>query len=164
MENDVLVNQIEVSTSHEGTQDDTSGQDAQTPAGAAPSNIRVLIRSLIERYSLTREQLTGIYDEYVALKAQAVADASVENATNEGVKAVEEEDMDHGEEDQEGASENAHGVQGEVGKMQNLVRSAMESYETSPLVFSELGAKRKMFTLEEELNLQPSAFAQELLE
>jgi len=40
----------------------------------------------------------------------------------------------------------------------------MESYETSPLVFTELGAKRKMFTLEEELNLQPSAFAQELLE
>ena len=162
MENDVLVNQIEVSTSHEGTQGNTSGQDARTPATAAPSNIRELIRSLIERYSLTREQLTGIYDEYVTLKAQAVADAAVENATNE---SVEEEEMEHGgEEDQDEASENAHGVQGEVGKMQTLVRSAIESYETSPLVFSELGAKRKLFTLEEELNLQPSTFAQELLE
>ena len=51
-----------------------------------------------------------------------------------------------------------------VGKMQSLVRSALESYETASPVMSEIGQKRKHFTLEEELRLQPSPFAQQLLE
>ena len=59
------------------------------------------------------------------------------------------------------------GVGGEgsqVGKMQTLVRTALESYETASPVMSEIGQKRKHFTLEEELRLQPSPFAQQLLE
>lgn len=60
------------------------------------------------------------------------------------------------------------GVGGEggsqVGKMQSLVRTALESYETASPVMSEIGQKRKHFTLEEELRLQPSPFAQQLLE
>ena len=51
-----------------------------------------------------------------------------------------------------------------VGKMQSLVRTALESYETASPVMSEIGQKRKHFTLEEELRLQPSPFAQQLLE
>ena len=51
-----------------------------------------------------------------------------------------------------------------VGKMQSLVRSALESFETASPVMSEIGQKRKHFTLEEELRLQPSTFAQQLLE
>lgn len=170
MENDVLVNQIEVSTSHGAAQNNCSGEDAHTPTAAAPTDIKVLIRSLIEQYGLTREQLTGIYDEYLVLKSQAMADAGVENASSEDVKSAqgeEEDGMEQGrgeEEEGDGTGENAKGVQGEVGKMQNLVRSAIESYETSPSVFTDLGAKRKQFTLEEELSMQPSPFAQELLE
>lgn len=170
MENDVLVNQIEVSTSHGAAQNNCSGEDAHTPTAAAPTDIKVLIRSLIEQYGLTREQLTGIYDEYLVLKSQTMADAGVENASSEDVKSAqgeEEDGMEQGrgeEEEGDGTGENAKGVQGEVGKMQNLVRSAIESYETSPSVFTDLGAKRKQFTLEEELSMQPSPFAQELLE
>ena len=52
----------------------------------------------------------------------------------------------------------------QVGKMQTLVRTALESYETASPVISEIGQKRKHFTLEEELRLQPSPFAQQLLE
>lgn len=52
----------------------------------------------------------------------------------------------------------------QVGKMQSLVRTALESYETASPVMSEIGQKRKHFTLEEELRLQPSPFAQQLLE
>lgn len=52
----------------------------------------------------------------------------------------------------------------QVGKMQTLVRTALESYETASPVMSEIGQKRKHFTLEEELRLQPSPFAQQLLE
>ena len=52
----------------------------------------------------------------------------------------------------------------QVGKMQSLVRTALESYETASPVISEIGQKRKHFTLEEELRLQPSPFAQQLLE
>ena len=94
----------------------------------------------------------------------------MENASSEDVKSAqgeEEDGMEQGrgeEEEGNGTGENAKGVQGEVGKMQNLVRSAIESYETSPSVFTDLGAKRKQFTLEEELSMQPSPFAQELLE
>lgn len=169
MENDVLVNQVEVSTSHGGTQNNCTGEDAHTPTTAAPADIKVLIRSLIEQYGLTREQLTSIYDEYLVLKSQAMADAGVENASSDDVKSAqgeEEDGMEQGGGEEEGNStgENAEVVPGEVGKMQNLVRSAIESYETSPSVFSDLGAKRKQFTLEEELSMQPSAFAQELLE
>ena len=169
MENDVLVNQVEVSTSHGGTQNNCTGEDAHTPTAAAPADIKVLIRSLIEQYGLTREQLTSIYDEYLVLKSQAMADAGVENASSDDVKSAQEEEEDgmeqvRGEEEGNSTGENAEVVPGEVGKMQNLVRSAIESYETSPSVFSDLGAKRKQFTLEEELSMQPSAFAQELLE
>jgi hypothetical protein len=56
------------------------------------------------------------------------------------------------------------GGEGSVGKMRTLVRSALESYETASPVISEIGQKRKHFTLEEELRLQPSPFAQQLLE
>ena len=65
--------------------------------------------------------------------------------------------MDGGDDDDD--SESSH-----VGKMQSLVRSALESYETASPVTSEIGQKRKHFTLEEELRLQPSPFAQQLLE
>ena len=52
----------------------------------------------------------------------------------------------------------------EVDKMQCLVQSALRVYEASSMQ-SELGQKRRChFTLEDELTLQPSSFAQELLE
>lgn len=64
----------------------------------------------------------------------------------------------------DGGEEEAEGDGSQVGKMQSLVRSAMESYETASPVTAELGQKRKHFTLEEELRLLPSPFAQQLLE
>ena len=67
--------------------------------------------------------------------------------------------VDGGEGGEEDMTERSH-----VGKMQTLVRTAMESYETASPVTSEIGQKRKHFTLEEELRLQPSPFAQQLLE
>lgn len=51
----------------------------------------------------------------------------------------------------------------EVDKMQTLVQSALRVYEATSMT-SELGQKRRCFTLEDELTLQPSSFAQELLE
>lgn len=47
--------------------------------------------------------------------------------------------------------------------MQTLVQTAIQSYETSPSV-AESVVKKKLFSLEEELNLRPSSFAQELLD
>lgn len=51
----------------------------------------------------------------------------------------------------------------EVDKMQTLVQSALRVYEATSMT-PELGQKRRCFTLEDELTLQPSSFAQELLE
>ena len=52
----------------------------------------------------------------------------------------------------------------EVDKMQTLVQSALRVYEASSMQ-AEIGQKRRChFSLEDELTLQPSPFAQELLE
>lgn len=75
--------------------------------------------------------------------------------------------MDGEDEENSGGVDVGVGVGGDgsqVGKMQSLVRTALESYETASPVISEIGQKRKHFTLEEELRLQPSPFAQQLLE
>ncbi len=161
-----------------------------------PSSVRVLIRSLIERYQLTREQFVAIYDDYASCKLLAAAVASSQQQQQQ--LAAQARADAHRESQQvlassklaeaNGAGKNPAGqggeegggrarapppltqegdepdeeLHGEVGKMQHLVQSAIKSYETSSI--SELGQKRKMFSLEEELNLKPSPFAQELLE
>lgn len=170
MENNVAeepLNQIEVGTLEgvEGSTREVLGCSAmQTPSQevAAPGNVRLLIRSLIERYRLTREQLISIYDEYVSLTEVKAAAGGAAPAGGEGggsITGAEGECQQDGEENMDAEEQ----FDAEVGKMQNLVRSAMHSYETSP-VTSELGVKRKMFSLEEELNMKPTSFAQELLE
>ena len=53
----------------------------------------------------------------------------------------------------------------QVNKMQNLVISAMETMShTSGITLSEIGQKRKHFTLEDELKVQLSPFVEQLLE
>lgn len=181
-------------------------------AGGVPHSARVLIRSLVERYSLTKEQLYAIHDECLSLRAcprefasattshlfagveegQAAGVARASNCEEEEVGEVRgnahvvqnstamlvdshalpasavrktmEEEEEGGQ--MMGVTVDKPQEQGvEVGKMQTLVRSAIESFETSPsMATSELGAKRKLFSLEEELNMKPSPFAQELLE
>ena len=70
-----------------------------------------------------------------------------------------------GEGGRNGREENGQGEEKEeVDKMQTLVQSALRVYEASSSTAVEIGQKRRSFTLEDELNLQPSPFAQELLE
>ena len=76
---------------------------------------------------------------------------------------VEREGRD--ERGRNGQEENGQGEEKEeVDKMQTLVQSALRVYEASSSTAVEIGQKRRSFTLEDELNLQPSSFAQELLE
>ena len=175
----------------------------QTQAGEAiPEDARSIIRSLIERYHLTREQLAAIYEECVTLSSAASAAAAptvnhsaVDNSpgspgpdassspsviivtgeevgaegggsVGEQVSIMETSLSEEGGGRAEGRhveaqEEEQFGM--EIGKMQTLVQSALQSYETSPAA-SELGSKRKLFSLEEELNMRPTMFAQELLE
>ncbi len=210
MENNVHegpLHQVEVATEGTGNhlartpsphahQRDREQEDSEN---VVPSSVRLLIRSLIERYQLTREQFVAIYDDCARCKLAAVEAASarahvqqqvharaiahreaqatsklvetngtgvhadgnptVQGAGEEGVgRVLPAVPMELEAEGEEGEEE----LQGEVGKMQNLVKSAIHSYETSSIV--ELGQKRKLFSLEEELNMKPTSFAQELLE
>lgn len=231
----------------QGTTRSPGGEAAVTVAGAGTGTAIEQIKTLIELYRLSREQLLSIYDEYVSEKSQHeaqltismahaqaqaaamlnssslvvegggrvhVMNSDVHNSSPDhtethvhvqehpdcmsshvdvidvATNAVPMDEMDsagtgdseyegrvgegEGEEtstattpatltvnggEEEDESESSH-----VGKMQSLVRSALESYETASPVGSEIGQKRKHFTLEEELRLQPSPFAQQLLE
>lgn len=198
MENNVHegpLHQVEVATI-----EDTAGIGnhlAQTPTpqlqddpdsgnATVPGSVRVLIRSLIERYQLTREQFVAIYDDHVSCKLLAAVATSQQQrqANARGPCANHEPRLQttngagakdlagRGEQGSasghtpspvmEGEEQEEEELHGEVGKMQTLVKSAIQSYETSSI--AEIGQKRKMFSLEEELNLKPSPFAQELLE
>ena len=174
MDNDVAgdsLHQVEVATIEETIgepQDDLISQNAQSPSGSGvPSSVKLLIRSLIDRYELTKEEFVSIYDEYMSFKVAEIAPVETtdlvtsngtitHNSTSQGACDEEVEDMR-----EEPVSEGEEQI-GEVDKMQTLVKTAIESYETSPAV--ELGQKRKSFSLEEELNMKPTSFAQELLE
>ena len=182
--------------------DEASSREDEHSAEGVPQNVKLLIRSLIERYALTKEQLNAIHTEYLGLRGYsrpaersregvrttngtggAVIDEAIsgvhllrsgEPPTLLDARHVPASPMEEEEEEREamelagGALEKTQSATREgleVGKMQNLVRSAIESFETSPVVgTADLGAKRKLFSLEEELNLKPSPFAQELLE
>ena len=87
-----------------------------------------------------------------------------ETATMEGTLLIADGEDEEGRVEMGGVGVGGAGDGSHVGKMQSLVRSALESYETASPVMSEIGQKRKHFTLEEELRLQPSPFAQQLLE
>ena len=155
MENNVLGGQIEVATSLESNEPKVEGPSA---GDALPNSVRVLIGSLIERYGLSREHLLSIYDSYARDKAAASQPPPTPAETEPEVRMEEDQD------EEMVCCENGGADPGrqEVGKMQSLVRSALESYSSSPV--SELGTKRKQFTLEEELRMQPTTFATELLE
>ena len=146
MENNVPMHQIEVTTSEES--DRTTVSDGLDGSDIPPS-VPILLRSLIERYNISREHYIAIYDDYKALQTQE-SDVS---------RQLKVEAMVQGEDDEE----DQEMVEGEVGKMQNLVQSALQSYESSSAAV-DLGSKRKSFSLEDELKLQPSNFAQELLQ
>ena len=146
MENNVPMHQIEVTTSEES--DRIAASDGLDGSDIPPS-VPILLRSLIERYNISREHYISIYDEYKALQTPE-SDMS---------RQLKVEAMVQGEEDEE----DQEMVEGEVGKMQNLVQSALQSYESSSAAV-DLGSKRKSFSLEDELKLQPSNFAQELLQ
>lgn len=162
-------NQIEVDASLEiTTETDESplGSGAQPPSQeletAIPDSVKLQLQSLIDRYNLSREDFTAVYDEYAALKAHVAATGNSwgEESMDTGpaIQPQEEGAEGGGQGEEEGGT-----FQEEVGKMQTLVQTAIQSYETSPSV-AESVVKKKLFSLEEELNLRPSSFAQELLE
>ena len=199
------------------------------PGSSERDEVKRTVRSLVERFRLSREDLVSAYDECVqeryvhevrverndagAIEQRApeptaqqadvthretapanCSDAAVqENGTPEAADAaavmdVQEEGEDEQSEEEEDSAnigseqmetkklEKENGACGEsssesdyspgleekeeVDKMQSLVQSALRVYEAS----SELGQKRRCFTLEDEISLQPSPFAQELLE
>ena len=197
MENSVAALTEETEDAEESRGATVGIDHVQMPAGEAgvPENVRILIRSLIERYQLTREQFAAIYEEYVTLNSAAAsttvnhsAVGSADARSSPNVIIVTGEGITDGAEGRgggvseqvsmmetglsEGGRLDGRHVEGtpeeeqfgvEIGKMQTLVQSALQSYETSPAA-SELGTKRKMFSLEEELNMRPTMFAQELLE
>lgn len=80
MENSVaaLTDETEKQLDKEATREATPGTDhVQSPASEAiPEDARLIIRSLIERYQLTREQLAAIYEECVSLNSVAAAAAA----------------------------------------------------------------------------------------
>lgn len=187
----------------------------------AKEEVKETVRSLVERFGLSREDLVSAYDECVQEKdeqevrlerngstsllqglepvqqsASSAADADTcsspvqMNGVSEGAMELEEEGEEReqsGEDEEEDEmkedSQTETGVwvrengtrlgslsdgspleeKEEVDKMQTLVQSALRVYEASSLP-PELGQKRRSFTLEDELNLQPTSFAQELLE
>lgn len=192
----LLIHHHDVSTTEKDSSHGSNYQMADglatTPSSSAevPNNVSVLIKALIERHALSREQLMGIYDEFAAQKireaaAHAQSMMMVSNSSNvvpprrdsdQQLQIMTEEDMNEDslndsepmpneEQTLEHHSHEESEVQ--VGKMQNLVRSALENYTTGTGSSGsvEIGKKRPAnFTLEEELRLQPSPFAQQLLE
>lgn len=189
-------------------------------SNTAKEEVRETVRSLVERFRLSREDLVSAYDECMqerdgqevrleknesarslqqtlelepvqpsassAAAAAACSEGVQMNGVSDGAMELQEEGEERelsGEEEDEDeiksearewGRENGSRLESlsdsspleekeEVDKMQTLVQSALRVYEASSLV-PELGQKRRCFTLEEELSLQPSSFAQELLE
>ena len=183
---------------------------------SAKEEVKRTVRSLVERFGLSREDLVSAYDECVQEgqeaevrleKSEAVQcatnaflqESKCSGALNAGVQVngsgefssgVVMEVQEEGEGLGDGAAMEGRGgndtcdengaviesgaecgreengqleEKEEVDKMQTLVQSALRVYEASSIT-QELGQKRRSFTLEEELNLQPTSFAQELLE
>ena len=251
MENNVpedTVQQIEIVAP--GEEEAVSASEHLSAPGSespVPNNVKLLVCCLIDRYGLSREQLTSIYDEHKSATGAALAAAASDRRQESSVSsphahaqeqqhpggqghvlhvAVErssgwvgvgqgETPMEVGEDDQRstqipgpagltvtsvvssgtsttGTSMEQRPMRGErlagageaqAGKMQNLVQSALQNYEESPSAsntvvnpggasaaslgsssVSELGVKRKVMSLEEELKLEPTPFAHELLQ
>lgn len=181
--------------------------------------VKRTVRSLVERFGLSREDLVSAYDECVlerdeqevrvekndaafgaafvqqqaskcdetsaSVQVNGVSGESIMEVQEEGGGSLErvamrreeggtrdsrserkrwEKENGTGERELESVSDSSQVEEKEeVDKMQTLVQSALRVYEATSLT-PELGQKRRCFTLEEELNLQPSSFAQELLE
>ena len=195
----VLIHNRDVSPTEKDNSHETDYQitdnlsSTQSSTLEVPHSVSVLLKALIERHAITREQLLGIYDEYAAqkLREAAVQAQAMMITTNSTVGAVPprrnsdqlqimtdeemtEDNLNDSEpisSEEQCLSHHRHLEEGEtqVGKMQNLVRSALENYSTGSCLPAtaviEIGKKRPAnFTLEEELRLQPSEFAQQLLE
>ena len=190
-------------------------QDARRSPFSAKEEVKRTVRSLVERFGLSREDLVSSYDEcmlererqrvrvekndtaFVLQKqspsrgtamsgssrvqvngASDFADGSVMDAQEEGdvvASTAAQEEKDDGitlwEKENDTRESRLESVSDgspmeekeEVDKMQSLVQSALRVYEATSMT-PELGQKRRCFTLEEELTLQPTPFAQELLE
>lgn len=196
-----------------------------TPRDPAKDEVKRMMRSLLERFELSREDLVSAYDECMqerdgkevrverndvvfveAIQKQAPQLAAQLTAANNRkaicndvqlngtseIAGAEMELQEAGDEEQSGEDEptkigsaqrkaSESGTCGEsspeslsecsprleekeeVDKMQTLVQSALRVYEASSII-PELGQKRRCLTLEDELSLKPSPFAQELLE
>ena len=184
-------------------------------SSSAKEEVKRTVRSLVERFGLSREDLVSAYDicmlerdgqevhverndaAYPPVFAQPAGSSATAETTSssrvqvngeyetvaaagEGVMEVQEGKKERGRDDEvnedgmKGENEKGERLESlsdsstleekeEVDKMQCLVQSALRVYEASSVV-PELGQKRRCFTLEDELNLQPSSFAQELLE
>lgn len=92
--------------------------------------------------------------------------ATVDDAEDDAEEEMEDEQIEKEKENGsqlESVIDNKVEEKEEVDKMQTLVQSALRVYEATSMT-PEIGQKRRCFTLEDELSLQPSSFAQELLE
>ena len=193
--------------------DDVWLQDERRSPFSAREEVKRTVRSLVERFGLSREDLVSSYDECMLERdregvrvqkndaafvqspsrgtaasssprvhvngASDFAEANAMDAQEEGdvvasTAAQEEKDADGmklwdkendtRERRLESVSEGSSMEEKEeVDKMQSLVQSALRVYEATSMT-PELGQKRRCFTLEDELTLQPTPFAQELLE
>ena len=187
-------------------------QDERRSPFSAREEVKRTVRSLVERFGLSREDLVSSYDECMlerdgegvrvqkndaafvqspshgtaasssprvhvngasdfaeanAMDAQEEGDVEASTAAQEekddGMKLWDKEN-DTRERRLESVSEGSSMEEKEeVDKMQSLVQSALRVYEATSMT-PELGQKRRCFTLEDELTLQPTPFAQELLE
>ena len=187
-------------------------QDEGRSPFSAREEVKRTVRSLVERFGLSREDLVSSYDECMleidregvrvqkndaafvqspscgtaanssprvhvngasdfaegnAMDAQEEGDVVASTAAREekddGMKLWDKEN-DTRERRLESVSEGSPMEEKEeVDKMQSLVQSALRVYEATSMT-PELGQKRRCFTLEDELTLQPTPFAQELLE
>lgn len=128
------------------------------------------------RHSRQQQQHDASNCRDADLQVNGGSDGGIMDAQEDGNSTATVDDAAYDEEEErdtqiENAKENGAELEDtsqveekeEVDKMQTLVQSALRVYEATSMT-PEIGQKRRCFTLEDELSLQPSSFAQELLE
>jgi predicted XRE-type DNA-binding protein len=132
-----------------------------------PDNARLLIRSLIDQYDLSRDQVAALYDEYEKIKfisEQLPEQDMEEDKDDKRLHVVEEPILARVA--TESPTNNSSQInitdqelQGEVNRLQSVVQSAMETYGSSSS--NNCTNRRAMVLPEDPL---PSSFARELLQ
>ncbi|XP_003390473.1 PREDICTED: hepatocyte nuclear factor 1-alpha-A-like isoform X1 [Amphimedon queenslandica] len=159
---------------------DMAGEGRAIEGENVPDNVRVVIRSLIEHYELSKDQLSAMYDEFAKSKDREEDMRLTQGGEGEGdglsrrLHIAEEPSLARvmvsvGSEDGEnpiglqagaGEGETDQQLHGEVNRLQSVVQSAMETYVSSPVVANS--STRSSLSLSDDP--LPSTFARELLQ